>query len=173
MWLRMKNNAPLILVLAVAALSLTAAAPSFPSQNVDIRGLWVGKAEGSIFGAEGTLNITSQKGEDVYGIIEGGNTFGKAKFSVKGKIQGNMIFASKEGHTFQGQVLGDGTIRGIFRASDGSTFRVFLRRPDPYWGSIPGQMPYGQFPYGQFPYGDMPYYQMPYGQEPYGPYQPQ
>jgi hypothetical protein len=103
----------------------------------DIRGLWVGSAKGTIFGAEGSVTITQQNGEDIIGTVEGGNIFGRAQFSFNGKIRGNYIFGNKEGHTFQGYLFQDGTIRGTFRASDGDSYQVNLRRPYPYWG-----MPY-------------------------------
>ena len=106
-------------------------------QNFDIRGPWVGSAKGSIFGAEGKVTITSQQGEQIHGIVEGSNFLGKARFSIDGVIRGNYIFGSKEGHTFQGYLYGDGTIRGMFVASDGDKFEIFLRRPYPQWG-----MPY-------------------------------
>jgi hypothetical protein len=106
--------------------SAAAAAP-------DIRGLWVGSAKGAIFGAEGTVNITHQQGEDIYGIVEGSNFFGKARFRIAGKIRGNYLFGSKDGHTFSGVIYNDGAIRGIFRAADGDTYEIFLQRPY-YWG---------------------------------------
>ncbi|MGB9617946.1 MAG: hypothetical protein ACP5M0_08065 [Desulfomonilaceae bacterium] len=99
----------------------------------DIRGLWVGSAKGAIFGAEGTVNITYQHGEDIYGIVEGSNFFGKARFRIAGKIRGNYVFGEKDGHTFSGVIYNDGAIRGIFRASDGDTYEIFLQRPY-YWG---------------------------------------
>lgn len=104
----------------------------------DIRGPWIGSADGTIFGAKGSVNIFDQRGEDIQGIVEGGNMFGSAKFGITGKIRGNHIFGTKDGHTFQGYLYPDGTIRGLFRSVDGDTFKVFLQRPYPYWG-----MPYG------------------------------
>lgn len=99
----------------------------------DIRGLWVGSAKGAIFGAEGSVNITHQRGEDIYGVVEGSNFFGKARFRVYGKIRGNYVFGAKDNHTFQGLIYADGTIRGVFRAEDGDTYQIFLQRPY-YWG---------------------------------------
>lgn len=99
----------------------------------DIKGLWIGNAKGAIFGAEGSVNITHQQGEDIYGIVEGSNFFGKARFRIAGKIRGNYIVGAKDGHTFNGVVYGDGTIRGIFRSVDGDTYQIFLQRPY-YWG---------------------------------------
>ena len=109
----------------------------------DIRGVWVGNAKGNIFGAEGSVNITYQNGEDISGVVEGGNFFGRAKFSIQGKIRGNYIFGSKDGHTFEGFLYPDWSIQGLFRAIDGDTYKVILRRPYPsYWGS-----PYGTWGY--------------------------
>ncbi len=96
---------------------------------MDIRGPWVGKAKGAIFGAEGSVQITRQQGEEIYGIVEGGNFFGKARFSISGRIRGNFIFGVKDGHSFNGFVYPDGTIRGFFRSVDGDSYQVFLRRP--------------------------------------------
>jgi hypothetical protein len=107
----------------------------------DIRGQWVGNAKGPIFGAEGTVTIVRQDGENIYGVVEGSNFLGKAKFDINGKIRGYTIFGEKEGNTFQGQLYADGSIRGIFRDITGDAYKVFLRRPYSYWG-----MPYG---YGQ------------------------
>lgn len=109
-----------------------------PCEAYDIRGPWVGSASGTIFGAKGSVNITHQHGEDIRGIVEGGNVFGSAKFSIAGKIRGNQIFGSKDGHTFHGFLFPNGTIRGRFRAVDGDTYEVILHRPYPYWG-----VPYG------------------------------
>ncbi len=100
----------------------------------DIRGMWVGNAKGSIFGAEGSVNITHQNGEDISGVVEGGNFFGRAKFAIQGKIRGNYIFGSKDGHTFEGFLYPDWTIQGLFRAIDGDTYKIMLRRPYPTWG---------------------------------------
>jgi hypothetical protein len=111
------------------------------SQGYDIRGPWVGNAKGKIFGAEGTVYITRQDRDQIDGIVEGGNFLGKAKFNITGKIQGNQIFGQKDGHTFQGFLYEDGSIRGIFRASDGDTFQVVLRRPyQNYWGMSPSNL---------------------------------
>lgn len=104
----------------------------------DIRGMWVGNAKGNIFGAEGSVNITYQNGEDISGTVEGGNFFGRAKFSIQGKIRGNYIFGGKDGHTFEGFLYPDWTIQGLFRAVDGDTYKVMLRRPYPVWS-----YPYG------------------------------
>lgn len=120
-----------MVMLCLAAASVAVCAPGY-----DIRGLWTGKAKGSIFGAEGTVTIMQQSGEDIVGQVEGGNIFGRARFSFVGKIRGNYIFGTKDGHTFQGYLYQDGTIRGTFRASDGDTYQVFLQRSYP-WG-----MPY-------------------------------
>lgn len=106
-------------------------------QHLDIRGQWVGNAQGTIFGAEGSVFISKQRGEDIEGIVEGGNFLGRAKFDISGKIRGNYIFGHKEGHTFQGYLYPDGSIRGLFRAVDGEKFQVLLRRPALYWGMPP------------------------------------
>jgi hypothetical protein len=115
---------------------------SGPVMGSDIRGMWIGNAKGAIFGAEGSVNITHQNGEDITGVVEGGNFFGRAKFSIQGKIRGNYIFGSKDGHTFEGFLYSDWTIQGLFRAIDGDTYKVMLRRPYPVWGS-----PYGTWGY--------------------------
>lgn len=104
-----------------------------PAATPDIKGLWIGSAKGAIFGAEGSVNITHQHGEDIYGIVEGSNFFGKARFRINGKIRGNYIFGAKDGHRFQGFIYADATIRGIFTADDGDTYQIFLQRPY-YWG---------------------------------------
>jgi hypothetical protein len=147
-------------------------------QSVDIRGPWVGNAKGSIFGAEGSVVITHQQGETIRGIVEGGNFLGKAKFSIDGRVRGNQIFGTKEGHTFNGYLYADGTIRGLFRASDGDSFRIFLRRPYPQWGMQYQHTPYqGQQYQGQqyqgHPQQGLPYQADPYQGVPYseGPYQ--
>jgi hypothetical protein len=101
----------------------------------DLRGQWVGNAQGTIFGAEGSVTITQQDGEDIYGIVEGGNFLGRARFSINGKVRGNQIYGDKDGHTFQGFLYPDGTIRGVFRASDGDAYKVILRRPYSMWGA--------------------------------------
>lgn len=121
-------------VVAVAVCSTT------PAWSQDIRGQWVGNAKGTIFGAEGRVNITYQDGEDIFGIVEGQNTFGKAKFTINGKVRGNQIFGSKDGHTFQGLLYPDGTIRGHFTASTGDRYDVFLQRPNNQWGMPPGML---------------------------------
>jgi hypothetical protein len=120
---------------------------SFPPQalgaNVDLRGVWVGKAKGSIFGAEGSVTITRQEGEYIVGVVEGGNMFGTAKFGIKGHVRGNMIFGSMGGNQFVGAVYTDGTIRGELKAVDGDVYEVFLQRSYPYWGGAPYGMPWG------------------------------
>ncbi len=88
---------------------------------------------------EGSVTITSQKGEEIFGIIEGGNFFGKAKFEIRGRIRGNYIFGARDGNFFHGYIYPDWTIRGVFKGIDGDTYQVFLRRPlEHYWG-IPQQ----------------------------------
>jgi len=106
----------------------------------DLRGPWVGNAQGTIFGAKGSVNITRQTGEDIFGIVEGSNFLGSARFTINGRVRGNHIFGSREGHTFEGFLYPDGSIRGLFRASDGDTYSVFLQRPYQYWGVPPGMM---------------------------------
>ncbi len=104
-------------------------------QQYDVRGQWVGTAQGSIFGAEGSVTITKQRGEDIVGIVEGSNMFGSAKFSIMGKLRGNYIFGDKEGNSFQGYLYPDGSIRGLVRAVTGDKFDIFLRRPyNASWG---------------------------------------
>jgi hypothetical protein len=110
------------------------------TQGYDIRGAWVGNAKGKIFGAEGSVYITRQDRDQIYGTVEGGNFFGKAKFNISGRIQGNHIFGQKDGHTFQGFLYQDGSIRGQFRASDGDTFQVVLRRHYTNWGMSPSNL---------------------------------
>jgi len=135
------------------------------ARNVDIRGLWLGKAQGSIFGAEGSVTITSQKGEEIQGIVEGGNRFGTAKFGIKGTIRGNSIQGSMEGHIFRGVVYSDGTIRGEMKATNGDVYEVFLRKSQPYWNSGPQTTPYYGAPFGS-PQGSpsgVPYW-VPYGE---------
>ncbi len=113
-----------------------------PGRGQDIRGQWNGTAKGSIFGAEGSVTITDQRGEDIFGVVEGGNVFGKAKFTISGKVRSNQIFGSKDGHTFQGFLYPDGSIRGVFRAADGDTFQVVLQRAySDGWGFPPGMLP--------------------------------
>lgn len=128
------------------------------SWGYDLRGVWVGKAKGSVFGAEGSVTILEQKGENILGLVEGGNMFGSAKFKIRGKIRGNQIVGRKAGNVFQGLLYSDGTIRGNLKAVDGDTYTVFLRRKaDPMRGYYPHGYgyPYGQ-PYQQgwgYPYG--------------------
>ena len=125
----------LIIISMLVVAGLASVAHAAPRDTVyDIRGQWVGNAKGSIFGAEGSVTITHQNGQEIYGIVEGGNLFGRAKFTINGKIQGNHIYGDKEGHTFQGFLYPDGAIRGVFRASDGDAYNVILRRPYPMWG---------------------------------------
>lgn len=127
------------LVGVTALLVLLSFSPAL-SMSMDIRGPWVGSAKGAIFGAEGTVNIVRQLGEDIFGIVEGGNMFGRARFTIEGKIRGNHVSGSKQGHTFEGFVYPDGSIRGLFRTSDGDTYNVLLHRPYSYWG-----VPYGMW----------------------------
>lgn len=128
------------LLLAPFLLISFAAHAAGPYPSADIRGIWEGNAQGSIFGAKGSVHIVSQQGEDIQGVVEGGNVFGRAKFTISGKVMGNQVFGSKDGHTFSGFLYPDGTIRGVFRASDGDTYSVFLRRPYQYW-----PYPYGMW----------------------------
>jgi hypothetical protein len=127
---------PILIIISVLVVAgLASAAHAAPREMVyDIRGQWVGNAQGKIFGAEGSVTITRQNGQEIYGIVEGGNFLGRAKFTINGKIQGNHIYGDKEGHTFEGFLYPDGTIRGLFRAADGDAYSVFLRRPYPMWG---------------------------------------
>jgi hypothetical protein len=118
----------------VAVLCAFPAMSVTPSLAVDIRGMWVGNAKGTIFGAEGSVTITHQNGEEIQGIVEGGNFFGKAKFTISGRVRDGYIFGSKDGHTFNGYLYPDGIIRGLFRSSDGDNFQVVLQRANPYWG---------------------------------------
>ncbi|MEI8181537.1 MAG: hypothetical protein WCG29_02425 [Desulfomonile sp.] len=122
------------LLICMVAWSCTALFRPSLGMAMDIRGAWIGNAKGTIFGADGSVTITHQRGEDIYGIVEGGNFFGKAKFEINAKIRGNHIFGVKEGHTFNGLVYPDGTIRGLFRAVDGDSYQVFLQRPYSQWG---------------------------------------
>lgn len=113
--------------------------PSFgQAQSVDIRGPWEGTAQGSIFGAQGTVHITQQNGEAITGIVEGSNFLGSARFGISGRVRGNYIFGEKEGHTFEGTVYPDWTIRGMFRASNGDKYDIFLRRSFSSWGGAYG-----------------------------------
>ncbi len=117
-------------------------------QQYDVRGYWVGNAQGVVFGAEGSVMITHQKGDEIQGVVEGGNFLGKAKFGINGKIQGNYIYGNKEGNTFQGYIYPDGTIRGVCRAVTGDKFDVFLKRPQQYWGNQQTGYPqYGMWQY--------------------------
>ncbi len=134
----MKKSIPFLLVAAVVLWSLVSAISAFGANYYDIRGPWVGNAKGPIFGAEGTVTIIGQRGEDIEGIVEGGNWLGKAKFNISGKIRGNYIFGEKEGNTFQGYLYADGTIRGFMRGVDGDTYQIFLKRPYQQWGMPPG-----------------------------------
>jgi hypothetical protein len=120
-----------VLAILVAAVVVVCSAHG---QSYDIRGQWVGNAQGTIFGAEGSVFITKQRGEDIEGIVQGGNFLGTAKFDIIGKVRGNYIFGQKEGHTFHGYLYPDGAIRGLFTAIDGDKFQVFLKRPDMNWG---------------------------------------
>ncbi len=125
-------------LLSLVGLLLVAVLPATGAfgQNYDIRGQWVGKAKGTIFGAEGSVTITYQRGENIQGIVEGSNIFGSARFGIDGKIRGNYIFGNKEGNTFQGYLYQDGTIRGLAQAVTGEKFDIFLQRPyNNYWGS--------------------------------------
>ena len=58
-----------LLPVCVVLFALLAATPynAFASA-FDIRGLWVGSAKGTIFGAEGSVTITQQNGEDIIEI---------------------------------------------------------------------------------------------------------
>jgi len=138
----MKRSSLFILMAIVVLSSVVANVPAF-GQGYDLRGPWVGNAKGTIFGAEGSVTITQQQGEDLEGIVEGGNWLGKARFNIIGKIRNNYIFGEKEGNTFQGFLYGDGTIRGLVQAIDGSKFQIFLRRPYPQWGMPQWGMPPG------------------------------
>jgi hypothetical protein len=119
-------------------LAVVVAAPAMGEpgriQGYDIRGPWVGSAQGTIFGAKGSVLITHQVRDDIFGVVEGGNAFGSARFDITGKVQGNQIFGQKDGHTFRGFLYEDGTIRGTFRSVDGDAFRVILQRPYSQWG---------------------------------------
>ncbi|MBI5252761.1 MAG: hypothetical protein HY912_24965 [Desulfomonile tiedjei] len=132
-----------LVVVQVLAVSAVFAA------GYDIRGQWVGNAKGPIFGAEGTVTIMRQEGENIYGIVEGGNFLGKAKFDIIGKIRGNSIFGEKEGNTFHGYLYVDGSIRGLFKDITGDSYNVFLRRPYSQWGVPQGNGQWGQPQWGQ------------------------
>lgn len=103
------------------------------AEAFDIRGVWEGKAQGSIFGAEGSVNIIRQEGDTIFGVVEGGNFFGKARFTISGKIHGNQIVGEKAGNVFRGALYSDGAIRGAMKTVDGDIYQVFLRRPYNYW----------------------------------------
>jgi hypothetical protein len=128
-------------LLAVFLMSVFSAVP-LCAQTPDLRGLWVGNAQGSIFGAEGTVNVTQQRGRDIVAMVEGSNFLGSARFGVRGYVHGNMIYGSLEGNQFRGVVYPDGTLRGEVKAIDGDTYHIFLRKSYPYWG---GRQPYGYF----------------------------
>jgi hypothetical protein len=119
-----------VCVLAIAAICSTVHAH-------DLRGEWRGEAKGSLFGAEGSVNVTQQKGEDFSAVVEGGNWLGRASFDIRGKIRGSHIFGTKEGNTFQGALYADGTIRGTAKLIDGSLYRVILQRSYQSWGGLP------------------------------------
>ena len=135
----------LVCVMVLVASAVLAADPSYPMGRAgfDLRGKWEGEAQGPVFGAKGTVTITAQQGDNIEGIVEGGNFLGTARFSIRGKVQGNMIFGNKDGNVFQGALYADSTIRGTLRAINGEVYHVFLRRPAPAWGS---------FPYGAYSY---------------------
>ncbi|MEW6351674.1 MAG: hypothetical protein AB1646_21710 [Thermodesulfobacteriota bacterium] len=103
----------------------------------DLRGEWRGSAKGTLFGAEGSVIVTNQSGEDFAAVVEGGNWLGRASFNIRGKIRGAYIFGSKEGNSFRGALYGDGTIRGVAKLVDGSEYSVFLQRSYSQWGSGP------------------------------------
>jgi hypothetical protein len=140
----MKTQACLRLFFCSALLAAVISALPARGQNIDLRGVWTGNAKGPVFGAKGTVTITHQQGQDISGIVEGGNLLGTAKFGIRGKVRGNMIYGSMDGNHFQGYVHTDGAIRGELRAIDGETYYVFLQRFNPYWGGVP----YGATPYG-------------------------
>jgi hypothetical protein len=119
----------------VGVLAVLVSSGPVQAQGFDLRGAWVGNAQGDIFGAEGSVVITDQQGDTIHGIVEGGNFLGRAKFRIAGQVRGNQIFGTMDGHTFQGYVYGDGAIRGVFRASDGDTYKVFLQRQYSQWRS--------------------------------------
>ena len=151
---------PIVALATLLTVMWTAGA--FAAEVPDIRGVWVGKAKGPVFGAEGSVNIRAQDGGNIEGIVEGGNFLGKARFTIRGKITGNVIHGSKDGNVFQGFLYSDATIRGTMRAINGEVYHVFLRRSYPYWQASPYNAP-SQMPYAD-PYGGSPYYQgVPYG----------
>jgi hypothetical protein len=116
----------------------------------DLRGTWQGNAKGSIFGAEGSVTVTHQRGENFSGIVEGSNFLGSAKFRIAGKIRGNVIYGAKQGNVFQGILYGDGTIRGVMKTVDGASYRIFLRKANPYGNPYNNQYNWGGYPYGQW-----------------------
>jgi hypothetical protein len=128
-------------VLAIFLITVSVSAP-LSAQTMDIRGLWVGSAQGSIFGAEGTVTVTQQRGKDIVAMVEGGNFLGSARFPIRGYVSGNMVYGSLEGNHFRGFVYPDGTLRGELKAIDGDTYHVFLRKSYPYWA---GPQPHGYF----------------------------
>jgi hypothetical protein len=123
------------LTVTVLLLALIQSQPCSAQSNPDLRGLWVGSAQGSIFGAEGSVNILRQTGREIYGIVEGGNFFGNARFDIRGTVYGNMIVGEKAGNLFRGWLYPDGVIRGSVRAIDGDTYQVVIHRPHSHWGS--------------------------------------
>jgi hypothetical protein len=124
-----------IITILVAALCSACIGTAHAQQGTyDIRGQWVGDAQGVVFGAKGSVVITDQRGEDIRGVAEGSNVFGSARFGIAGKIRGNYIFGNKEGNTFQGWVYPDNTIRGMVRAVTGDEFQITLRKSYQYWG---------------------------------------
>jgi len=143
----MKTRAIFLLILSATALAAVMAPVTSlaagQARAVDIRGVWVGEAQGSIFGAEGSVTITRQRGGEISGIVEGGNVFGTAKFGIRGRVHGNAIYGNMDGNHFQGRVYADGTIRGALKAVDGDTYQVFLRRSYPYWNVNPYGAPSG------------------------------
>lgn len=155
----MKMNACFRISCSVTVLLAVLTGVAAAAGSVDLRGVWVGKAQGPVFGAEGSVTITRQRGEDIVGVVEGGNILGRARFGIRGKVKGNTILGSKDGHKFQGFLYPDGTIRGAMHATNGEVYKVFLRRPYSQWGGTPHGAPFA-LPYGM-PYG------MPYG-TPYG-----
>jgi hypothetical protein len=157
----------LLSLVLVGGLLVPSGAALALEQSFDIRGPWVGNAKGRIFGAKGSVVITHQKGEDIRGIVEGSNFLGKAKFSIDGKIRGSQVFGSKEGHTFQGQLYADGTIRGLFRDSDGDEYEIFLQRPYAQWGMPYQGSPYQEGAYPQAPYPGYPSRGVPQQGSPY------
>ena len=128
------------LFLVVAVILAASPAHSSGPAALDLRGKWQGEAQGPIFGAKGTVTITSQQGENIEGIVEGGNFLGSARFGIRGTVRGNMIYGGKDGNVFQGAVYADQSIRGTLRAINGEVYHVFLRRSSPAWGA---GMPYG------------------------------